>query len=793
VIEARSNTSEAGFGDPLRVRPAKIEMTKWLMLALALAVASLATLSIVTLQQRSDASRQAEVLVAHVESLTNRLKRLELQAESDQVVPPELAAQAQQLRTEINQSLYDLVRLDRRGMVAAPVVQAFDEYQAANEELFLLIAANRLEEAHEWDEERSDPAYDVLFDRTASASAAYRAAAQRASTLATTGSLLTMAVAALALGLLFLRFERARSTAALLANEQQTLRRSEEQFRSLVRNASDVILIVDPQGTIRYESPAVEWVWGYPLGSFSNRALWDFVHTDDLLTARGLLDQAMADATTITSTEVRLQYADGTWHDFEVIASDLQHEPGINGIVVTFHNITDRKAFERAMLDATLHDSLTRLPNRILIEDRLEQALARAEQHQWSVAVLALDLDNFKIVNESLDHHMGDRLLCEVAERLCAAVRPEDTVARLGGDEFVVVLEAPGGVTDAVRAAEQIAHALQAPFVLDEQEVFVSASIGIVLGNDGKEQAERLLRNADLAMYRAKTNGKSCYAVFEQSMTLEASTRLQLESDLRRALERDEFRMYYQPIAQLDTGVIDEVEALVRWEHPRRGLVPPADFIPVAEETGLILPLGRWVLRQACQQMRTWQNSADPNLPRIVSVNLSARQFGSPQLVADVAQVLRDTGLDPSSLKLEITESVMMQDVETTSAILHQLKQLGVKLAIDDFGTGYSSLAYLQRFPIDVLKIDRSFVRPLGNNPEDDAIVRTIITLAKTLNMVVTGEGIETTTQLQQLRALGCDLGQGYYIARPEPSNIIDAKIMEANQQVASENERLVT
>jgi diguanylate cyclase (GGDEF)-like protein/PAS domain S-box-containing protein len=783
LIQATSTTIEEGFVERLRVKAAKVETAKWLILAVAIAVAFLATIGIITFQQRSDASRQAEVIVAHVESLTNRLKRVELQAESEQSVPPELATQAQDLRTQIDRSLNDLVRLDRGGMASGPLVQAFRQYQAANEELLLLFAANRLQEAHEWDEEQSDPAYDLLFDRSASASAFYRAAAQRAGFFATTGSLLTMAGAALVIGMLFWRFEHARSAAALLATEQRTLRRSEEQFRSLVRNTSDVIIIVDPQGTMRYQSPSVEWMWGYPLGSLDNRILWDFVHADDQATARTLLDQAISDSSTTTTTELRLQYADGRWHDSEVIASNLLRDPGIEGIVVTFHNITERKTFERELLHVTLHDPLTHLPNRTLVEDRLEHTLARAEHHGSSVAVLSIDLDNFKIVNDSLGHHMGDRLLCEVAERLGATMRPEDTIARVGGDEFIVVLEAADGGTHAVRIAERIAEALEAPFMLDEHEVFVTVSIGIVLSTKAKEPAEHLLRNADLAMYRAKASGKSGYALFEQSMNAQASSRLQLESDLRRALERDEFRIYYQPIAQLDTGLIDEVEALVRWEHPRRGLVPPLEFIPLAEETGLILPLGLWVLREACQQMKTWETTDEAHMPRTVSVNLSARQFGSARLVEDVAQVLRDTGLEPSRLKLEITESVMMQEVETTSAILHQLKALGVKLAIDDFGTGYSSLAYLQRFPIDVLKIDRSFIKPLGNNPEDEAIVRTIITLAKTLNMVVTGEGIETTMQLEQLRGLGCDLGQGYYIARPEPCDVIDMKIADANKR----------
>jgi diguanylate cyclase (GGDEF)-like protein len=411
--------------------------------------------------------------------------------------------------------------------------------------------------------------------------------------------------------------------------------------------------------------------------------------------------------------------------------------------------------------------------------DRLDRALARSDRHHDTVAVLFLDLDNFKVVNDSLGHQIGDQLLKEIGGRLLECVRPDDTVARLGGDEFTIVLEQVEGSSTAVEVAECIARRLQEPLVLGGHEVVTSASIGIALSR-GQDRPDSLLRDADLAMYRAKAGGKAAYAIFDHTMNARAMQRLELESELRHAVERGELRVYYQPIMELTTGRLGEVEALVRWEHPRRGLVSPADFIPIAEETGLILPLGRWVLAEACRQVRAWQSEQPAEAPIILGVNLSARQFQSPDLVADIATVLDETGLPASSLKLEITESVMMSDAETTSSTLRRLKQLGVGLAVDDFGTGYSSLAYLQHFPIDVLKIDRSFVDRLGHDQEADAIVRAIITLARTLNMSVTGEGIETSQQMARLRALGCDLGQGYLIARPGDGETTWPRIAES-------------
>ncbi len=412
-------------------------------------------------------------------------------------------------------------------------------------------------------------------------------------------------------------------------------------------------------------------------------------------------------------------------------------------------------------------DPLTNLPNRALFMDRLSHGLTRAQRRHEHLAVLFLDLDRFKVVNDTLGHAVGDQLLVEVSRRLTSALRPGDTVARLGGDEFGVLLEDVADAETAETVAVRIEESLGKPYRFEGREVFVTASIGIALSSAKLGLPEEILRDADLAMYHAKAKGKARHEVFDGSMSAPALDRMDLEMDLRSAISRHEFRLHYQPILRLDTGKITEVEALIRWQHEKRGLLQPDEFIGLTEETGLIVPIGQWVLSEACKQARTWQLEYPTTPPLVMSVNLSAKQFQNPKLVEEIREALDESGLAPSCLKLEITETTVMQDAPVTLTKLNELKELGVRLAIDDFGTGYSSLGYLKRFPVDTLKIDRSFVKGLSPDGGDSAIVRAVVTVAKSLNMDVTAEGVETEGQLAEVKALGCDRAQGFLFARP--------------------------
>jgi diguanylate cyclase (GGDEF)-like protein len=444
--------------------------------------------------------------------------------------------------------------------------------------------------------------------------------------------------------------------------------------------------------------------------------------------------------------------------------------------------VLERRQVEEQLRHNAFHDGLTGLANRALFMDHLKLALGRAERHEsYQFAVLFLDLDRFKVINDSLGHTAGDKFLVEIAHRLAAVMRPGDTVSRLGGDEFSVLLDDLSSADEAERVAERLQAELAVPFNVGGQEVFTSVSIGIAMSTTSSQLPEDILRDADTAMYRAKQLGKARYEVFEQSMHARVMDRLGLERDLRQAVERGEMFLQYQPIVSLGAGSLRGYEALVRWRHPQRGVIPPADFIPLAEETGLIIQLGRWVLEEACRQMSRWQNLSLRDEPLQISVNLSCKQFLQPDLLEQIQKVLRETGLNPQSLKLEITESVVMENIATATRTLEQIQALGVELSIDDFGTGYSSLSYLQRFPVNTLKIDRSFVSRITESDGTAEIVRTIMHLGQQLGMDVIAEGVETEMQSAQLRALGCEFGQGYYFSRPMDRGAAEALSLRSN------------
>jgi diguanylate cyclase (GGDEF)-like protein/PAS domain S-box-containing protein len=548
---------------------------------------------------------------------------------------------------------------------------------------------------------------------------------------------------------------------------------SEERFRSLVQYSSDIITILDSDGTVHYVSPAVERVTGYRPEEQVGTNAFGSVHPDDREQALNTFAEVLKRPGLHPPLEFRVAHKDGSWRYLEHVVNNLVDDPAVRGVVVNSWDVTERKALVEQLSYQAFHDLLTGLPNRALFMDRLEHALSRAKRRGSNVAVLFTDLDNFKIINDSLGHEAGDQLLIAVAERLKACLRPEDTAARLGGDEFTILVEDIASAGEAVQIAERIADILRPPFALEEQEVFATFSTGIALNSTAQEQPADLLRYADLAMYRAKHRGKARYEVFEPSMDARAVERLKLEIGLRRALVRDQFRVYYQPIVALDNDKVAGAEALVRWEHPQRGLLLPEAFLPVAEETGLIVRIGQWVLREAGKQARIWQEHY-PGTPALtISVNLSTREFFHPKLVAEV---LGESEIDPASLQLEITEGAMRSNgTSSADRTLRNLKRIGVQLAIDDFGLGYSSLSYLKRFPVDFLKIDRSFIaglkrEPNGGSTKDTEIVKGMIELTHALGLKVIAEGVENAEQLTRLRQMKCDLAQGNYFSEPLPS-----------------------
>ena len=498
----------------------------------------------------------------------------------------------------------------------------------------------------------------------------------------------------------------------------------------------------------------------------------DRVHPEDRERVQTELRAHLEGETPLFECEHRLQHHGGNWRWVLCRGRASRDADGrARQLAGSLSDVTHRRQAEEQLAHRSFYDPLTELPNRALFHDRLRHALRRAARRaDYVFAVLLLDLDRFKVINESLGHFAGDRLLVMIARRLELSLRPGDSVARLGGDEFAILLDDIRDASDAVKVADRVHGELSAPFNIGGQELFVSSSIGIATSLTGYQRPEDVLRDADTAMYRAKASGRARHALFDTAMHAHAVQQLQIERDLRRAVERHEMRVHYQPIISLSTGRIGGFEALVRWTHPERGPISPGDFIPIAEETGLIVPLGRWVLRQACMELATWQRKLGNPRACTLSVNLSSKQLNQPDLAHQIAQILVETGVSGDQLQLEITESAILEHPDAAKTILLKLKELGLKLSIDDFGTGYSSLSYLQRFPIDSLKIDRSFVQHLGSDrgiESDDArIARTIVMIGRNLGKSVVAEGVETAAQLSLMRSVECDHAQGYFFSK---------------------------
>ena len=542
-------------------------------------------------------------------------------------------------------------------------------------------------------------------------------------------------------------------------------RRSAARFRSLVQNSRDLIAVIEPDLTMRFVTPSVHAMLDFGPDELVGTRLDALLHPEEVERTTALVRE-QAKSSGSSELEFQLRQRNGEWRTVEGAIANLLDDLSVRGLVLTAHDVTERRLLETELARQAFHDSLTGLPNRALFSDRVTHALERVGRTTRSVAVLFIDVDDFKTVNDSLGHSTGDELLVALGGRLRGCLRAADTGARLGGDEFGVLLEDVSGVDAAVEVAERILEALRRPVVLTDAELLVRASIGIVIGRGGQTSGD-LLRNADVAMYKGKRQGGNCYEVFEPAMHAAALARLELKADLERAMGNHEFHLVYQPIVELGNGSVVGLEALLRWTHPTRGAISPVEFIPLAEETGLIPEIGRWALERACEQTVVWQGALPPTSRLSISVNLAGRQLQSSGLIGEVTDVLERTGIDPRDLMLEITESTLMDEVDLVATRLAELKRLGVRIAVDDFGTGFSSLSYLQRFPVDVLKIAKGFVDEIATEQRDARLVEAVIKIAGSLDLRTVAEGIELEEQRARLHELGCMLGQGYLFAKP--------------------------
>jgi diguanylate cyclase (GGDEF)-like protein/PAS domain S-box-containing protein len=553
--------------------------------------------------------------------------------------------------------------------------------------------------------------------------------------------------------------------------------RGEARFRSLIQNASDVIIVAQPGGPWTSETPSIEVVLGYPREVVEKLDVATLLHADDASLAMVLVETMLSGKRPgPIRTEWRLRHADGRWLTMEVIANDLSRDPDVGGVVLTLRDVSDRRVLEEELMHRGFHDSLTDLANRVSFTDRVEQALSRRRRHGTAVSVLFLDVDDFKIVNDTLGHVAGDDLLVQIGARLTQCLRDGDTAARLGGDEFAVCAEFdPNDQLDPSTLATNILDAFTEPFSPDGTKLTARVSIGIATASDNTSTAADMLREADLALYAVKNACKGTFRFYEAELHEAVLTRFERRSALENAIVRGELRLHYQPIVRLNDGEIVGMEALVRWQHPTEGLVPPLEFIPIAEQSGFIIPLGAWVLNQACADLSRWR----PSWPSAwgsaahVNVNVSPRQLQSGHFPEVVDHALREHAIDPSELTLEITESCLAEDSEVVLSCLQQLDERGIALALDDFGTGYSSLSYLRRFPIRNLKIDRSFIKAMDTS-EGIRLLDAVVSMARSLGLSVVAEGIEEEAQVKELRLLGCNEGQGFLYWRPMTADAVE-------------------
>jgi len=721
-----------------------------------------------------DEVRSAQVILNQIAVRTRDINSLTWAALREQNLTPEADTRIREARKVLPRAVLATHLHDYHTPALEKVWPVLDSYMMSSGRQWILMQTGDFDEAKQVDFQEVGPQFDLMQQQVQLAIEAEDQWAQGVGVRARYELLAAATLAAAATLILFLRLKRQEHIDQLEVTERNTLRESEERFRALIEQSTDIILITEPAGQIKYASPSVRTVLALPEYRLVGTNMVDWIHPDDVATIMSAGAEFLEKGQNPT-VEVRLQHADGEWLYFECVVRNLIHHKNIGGIVYNARNITERKYAQEELLFNATHDALTGLPNRALFLGRLKIAVERMKRHpQQGAAVLFVDVDDFKVVNDCYGHAVGDVLVKEVGNRLRACMRSDGTIARMGGDEFTVLVEDVTDPSDAIRVAQRVESAFKQPFLLEGHEVYKSASIGIALAT-AETSAETVLQNADIAMYRAKDHGKACTELFDRTMHEQVMSRLLLEDMLRYALQNDELTLHYQPIVAVDTRAVQGFEALLRWRPAGSTSIPPSSFVPIAEQSGLIIPISVWVLKTACLEVASWEQTHRADPPLYVSINISSRHFSHAGFIGHVQDALEESAVDPERITIELTETLAMSDVAATEQTMSQLRDLGVKLSIDDFGTGYSSLSYLRRFPVDTLKIDQSFVKTM--DAENFAIVKTIVGLARNLDLKVVAEGVETANQHQLLALAGCESAQGYLFAEPMPANRVSAYI----------------
>jgi diguanylate cyclase (GGDEF)-like protein/PAS domain S-box-containing protein len=733
----------------------------------AMAIVALASLSWFQGNQAEEA-RSTQVTLNQVAVLAREINNLTWTALQQRNLTPEAETEMRAARQRLGKAVLAARSHTDPASALNKVWPALDNYNISAGRQWILMQIGDFDEAKQIDFQEVSPQFDLMQHQVQIAIGAEDKWAQGVGLRARNELLAAAILAATAMLILFLRLQRHEHIGQLEETERNALRESEERFRALTEQSTDIILIADLSGQIKYASPSVQTVLAVLGNSLVGTSMIDLVHPDDFTKTMTAGPRSVADGKN-ELVEFRLRHADGTWLFFECVVRNLIHHKNIGGLVYNARDITERKHAQEQLLFNATHDALTGLPNRALFLGRLQSVVDRIKRHSREVAaVLFIDIDDFKVVNDCYGHATGDVLIKEVSNRLRACMRSDGTIARMGGDEFTVLVEDVTDPSDAIRVAERIQASFTRPFLLEGLEVFKSTSIGIALTSPGIS-ADAVLQNADIAMYRAKDQGKACSELFDRTMHEQVMSRLLLEAKLRHALENEELTLHYQPIVAVETRAVQGFEALLRWQPEDSNSIPPSTFVPIAEQSGLIVPISVWVLRKACLEASSWQQRYPADPPIYVSINISSKHFSHAGFIRHVKDALEESAVEPQSITIELTESLAMNDAVATGQTMSQLRALGVKLSIDDFGTGYSSLSYLRRFPVDTLNIDQSFVKTM--DAENYAIVRTIVGLANNLDLKVVAEGVETTDQHQLLALAGCGSAQGYLFAEPMPAN----------------------